>query len=571
MRRRLIGRELNYAATGFAVLLCISYCGTPAVAAQQPTADRVKHADKEPQNCLTFFVNYRAWSYSPLAQITRDNVKQLVPVWAFPTGGQNGLQAAPLVVDGVLYIENHQNHAFAVDAATGRPLWNYAYQSSRKANPSQQAVGTRGLAVGYGLVYMATRDKRLVAIDAKTGHEAWNVQVPDTTECCGITGAPLLVKDKVITGIVDGEFAHRGYLTAFDAKTGKMAWRFNTIPAPGEPGSETWPGESWKTGGGSTWFTGSYDPELNLIYWGIGNPSSDLFGEHRKGSNLYTDSLVALDADTGKLKWYFQETPHDLWDFDSNPEPVLIDASQNGQPRKLVLHSTKGGYAYVLDRQTGKLVKAFAYAQDINWSSGLDKDGKPLNPVLPAKGSSVVFCPGTLGARNFNHSAYSPRTGLWYTNDFEICDRLEPEDSDVKDGDRYFGGTFGSWQLSTKGKPNISAFDPLTGERKWAFATNYPNASSLLATAGDLIFAGDLEGYAFALDAKSGEKLWSFNTGGKVASPPVSFSVNGRQNIAISTGGGSIVERFVPDVYPEAKGHLPADASTLFVFALPPK
>jgi len=571
MRRRLIAKELNYAATALAILLYISYCGTPSVAAQEPTANRIEHADKEPQNWLTFFGNYRAWSYSPLDQITRDNVKQLVPAWAFPTGGQNGLEAAPLVVDGVLYIENHQNHVFAVDAATGRPLWEYPYQSSRKADPSLPALGTRGLAIGYGLLYMGTRDNHLVAIDAKTGKEVWNVQVPDTTECCGITGAPLLVKDKVITGIVDGEFAHRGYLTAFDAKTGKMVWRFYTIPAPGEPGSETWPGDSWKTGGGSTWFTGSYDPELNLLYWGIGNPSSDFFGEHRKGSNLYTDSLVALDADTGKLKWYFQEIPHDLWDFDSNPEPVLIDVNQNGQPRKLVLHSSKGGYAYLLDRETGKLVKTFAYAQDINWSSGLDKDGKPLNPVVPTKASDFLFCPSAGGARNFNHSAYSPRTGFWYSNDFEICGSLEPEDLDVKEGDAYFGGKISPGHLSAKGKPNISAFDPLTGERKWTFATKYPNASSLLATAGDLIFAGDLEGYAFALDAKSGEKVWSFNTGGKIASPPVSFSINGRQYIAISTGGGSLVERAVPRLYPEAKGHLPADASTLFVFALPSK
>jgi len=382
MRRHKIQCVIASAMRAAAAIMCITFCCTCSGAAQELTAKRIEHAEKEPQNWLTFYGNYRAWSYSSLDQITRENVKQLVPVWAFPTGGQTGLQAAPLVVDGVLYLENHQNHVFAVDASTGRPLWDYAYQSSRKANPSQLAVGTRGLAVGNGLVFMGTRDNHLVAIDAKTGQEVWKLQVPDTTECCGITGAPLLVKDKVLTGLYDGEFAHRGYLTAFDVKTGKMAWRFYTIPAPGEPGSESWPGDSWKTGGGSTWFTWSYDPELNLIYWGIGNPSSDLFGEHRKGSNLYTDSLVALDADTGKLNWYFQETPHDLWDFDSNPEPVLIDVNQNGQLRKLVLHSTKGGYAYLLDRQTGKLVKTFAYAQDINWSSGLDKDGKPLNPVV---------------------------------------------------------------------------------------------------------------------------------------------------------------------------------------------
>ena len=570
MRTRLIAEGLNYVGTALAILLSISYCGTPSVAAQESRAKRIEHAEKEPQNWLTFFGNYWAWSYSPLDQITRANVKQLVPVWAFPTVGQNGLQAAPLVVDGVIYIENHQNHVFAVDAASGRALWTYAYEHS-KAGLAGITLGTRGLAIGYGLVFMGTLDNHLVAIDANTGKEVWNVQVPDTTQCCGITAAPLLVKDKVITGIVGGEWAHRGYLTAFDAKTGNMAWRFYTIPEPGEPGSETWPGDSWKTGGGSTWFTGSYDPELNLIYWGVGNPSSDFFGEHRKGSNLYTDSLVALDADTGKLKWYFQEIPHDLWDFDSNPEPVLIDVNQNGQTRRLVLHSSKGGYAYLLDRETGKLLKSFPYVQDVNWSGGLDKDGKPMKPVVPAKGSDFMFCPGALGGRNFNHSAYSPRTGFWYTNDFEICGSLEPEDLDVKEGDRYFGGTMPSRQLSAKGKPNVSAFDPLTGERKWTFATKYPNASSLLATAGDLIFAGDLEGYAFALDAKTGEKLWSFNTGAKIAAPPVSFSVGGRQYIAISTGGGSIVERSVPDLYPEAKGHLPADASTLFVFALPPK
>ena len=549
-------------------LLCVILWGAGSVAAQEPAARRIEQADREPQNWLTFYGNYRAWSYSPLEQITRENVKQLVPAWAFPTGGQNGLQAAPLVVDGVLYLENHQNHVFAMEAATGRPLWTYSYEAAE--SKSQPIPGARGLAIGYGLVYMGTHDNHLVALDAKTGKEIWNVQVPDPVPCCGITGAPLLVKDKVITGVTGGEVEHRGYLTAFDAKTGKMVWRFNTTPSPGEPGSETWSGDSWKTGGASTWFTGSYDPELNLIYWGVGNPSSDFVGDRREGTNLYTDSLIALDADTGKLKWYFQEVPHDLWDFDSNAEPVLVDLNQNGRMRKLVIHSTKGGYAYVLDRETGKLVKAFPYVQNLNWSGGLDKDGKPRKPVMPVKGSNFLFCPGTIGGRNFNHSAYSPRTGLWYSNDFEICARLEPETVDAKEGERNFGGTF-AMELSPNSKPNIGAFDPLTGERKWTFATNYPNASSLLATAGDLIFAGDLGGNAFALDAKSGEKLWSFNTGGKIASPPVSFSVNGRQYVAISTGGGSIVERSLLTLYPEAKGHVPADASTLFVFALPVK
>jgi alcohol dehydrogenase (cytochrome c) len=549
------------------ILCMVLMCAGP-MAAQELTAQRIAQAEKEPQNWLTFLGNYQGWSYSPLNQITRENVKQLVPVWAFPTGGQNGLEAPPLVVDGVLYLENAQNYVFAADAATGKPLWTYAYKPSSEAT-TQGIPAARGLATGYGMVYMGTHDNHVVAIDAKTGKEAWNVEVPDTVQCCGMTGAPLLVKDKVVVGVTGGEVAHRGYLTAFDAKTGKMAWRFYTIPEPGEPGSETWPGDSWKTGGGSTWFTGSYDPELNLIYWGVGNPSSDFFGDHRKGSNLYTDSLIALDADTGKLKWYFQEIPHDLWDYDANAEAVLIDADQNGQKRKLVIHSNKGGYAYVIDRVTGKLVRAFPYVQTVNWSGGLDKDGKPINPVLPGKGSDFSFCPGTLGGRNFNHSAYSPRTGLWYSNDFELCSRIEPEELNVKEGDRFFGGTFVD-SLNPNSKPNISAFDPLTGEKRWTFPTNYLNASSLLVTAGDLLFAGDVEGHAFALDAKTGAKLWSFSTGARIAAPPVSFSVNGRQYVAVSTGGGAIAERVTTEVFPETKGHLPADASTLFVFALPP-
>jgi alcohol dehydrogenase (cytochrome c) len=548
----------------FFIFLCAIFFAASSAPAQEVTARRLEQADNEPQNWLTYYGNYRAWSYSALNQITRGNVKQLAPVWAFATGGQGGLEAAPLEADGVLYLENHQNRVFAVDAATGRPLWNYVYESK----PQGQFTAGRGLAIGYGMIFMGTNDDHLVALDAKTGKEIWNVEVQDTTRCCGIRSAPLVVKDKVITGVTGGEIAHRGYLSAFDAKTGKMVWRFYTIPAPGEPGSETWPGDSWKTGGGSTWLTGSYDPELNLVYWGVGNPSSDFFGEKRQGSNLYTGSLIALDADTGKLKWHFQEIEHDLWDYDASAEPVLIDAEQNGQRRKLVLHSNKGGHAYLLDRETGKLLRVFQYVQAENWSGGLDENGKPVNPVIPEKGKDYLFCPGALGGRNFNHSAYSPNTKWWYTSDIEFCSHFRPEEMNPKEGEGFFGGKF-DLSLSPTGKPNISAFDPLTGEKRWTFLTKYPNASSLLATAGDLIFAGDIEGYAFALDAKTGKKLWSFNTGGRISSPPISFSLNGRQYIAISTGGGGNIERFSPDIFPELKGHLPVDASTLFVFALP--
>ena len=542
--------------------------GATGAAGQEVTPERIVHAAKEPQNWLTFYGNYRAWSFSSLNQITRENVRRLVPAWTFPTGGRGGLESAPIVADGKLYLVDQQNNVFALDAGTGKLLWNYGYKPAKDGRAGNGRA--RGLAIGFGMLFMGTRENRLVALDAKTGKELWNIEIENSVKCgCGISSAPLLVKDKVITGVTGGESAHRGYISAFDAKTGQLAWRFYTIPEPGQPGSETWTGDSWKLGGGSSWFTGSYDPELNLVFWGVGNPSSDLYGGDRQGANLYTDSLVALDADTGKLRWYFQETPHDVYDFDSDPEPVLIDVQQDGQMRKLVIHSSKNGFAYVLDRETGKFVRGFPYVDTVSWAKGLDKDGKPLEPIAPEVGKDYLFCPGTQGGRNRNHSAYSPQTGLWYTTALEVCSRLTPQRQEtVNEGESFWGG-LREEQLPPNAVPHIAAFDPLTGKKQWTFPTKFFNASSLLATAGDLIFGGDIEGYAFALDAKSGQKLWSFNTGSRIASPAVSFSVNGRQYVAIDSGGGSLIEARAPLYWPEAKNHIGQEASTLFVFALP--
>lgn len=547
--------------------------GSAAVFGQQPTGTRIEHADQEPQNWLTFFGNYAAWSYSRLDQINRANVKKLVPVWAFPTGfppssiPRWGLEAAPLVMDGILYLEGPQNNVYAIDAVAGRPLWTYFYKLPNSNFPG--ARGARGLAMGPGMIFMGTQDNHVVALDLKTGAAVWNVEVENVFECgCGVTSAPLFVKDKVIVGVTGGDQAHRGYLSAFNASTGRLDWRFYTIPAPGDPGSETWPGDAWKLGGGATWFTGSYDPELNLIYWGVGNPSSDFYGEDRAGLNLYTGSLVALNADTGKLGWYFQETPHDVYDYDSAPEPVLIDIRQNGEDRKIVLHSSKNGFSYEYDRKTGQFIRSFPYVKTITWTKGLDKNGKPIGTVIPGAVKGFHFCPGVGGGRNFNHSAYSPRTGWWYSTGTEMCSSLDPAKTEVKPGEDWFGGKIAD-APNLEAQPHISAFDPATGKEQWSFPTKYVNESSLLATAGDLIFAGDLEGYVFALDARTGEKIWSFNTGGRIAAPPVSFSVNGRQYIAIASGGGSFNETVVPKLWPESAGHLPQSTSTLFVFALP--
>ena len=556
-------------------LLAVSaiLAGGCVAAAQGTMATRIEHADKEPQNWLTYYGNYGAWSYSPLNQIARENVKQIVPAWAFPAGSSMnpslrvGLEAAPLVVDGVLYLVGMQNNVYAVNAVTGKPLWNYIYQL-----PDDAVIygnkGARGLAIGDGLIYMASQDDHLVALDARTGKEVWNVVLDDFTRCrCSITSAPLYLNGKVITGVAGGDGPFRGYINGLDAKTGKLLWHFHTIPEPGEPGSETWLGDSWKIGGVATWLQGAYDPELNLVYWGPGNAFPDLRGEKRQGSNLYAASLIALNADTGKMKWYFQETPHDVYDFDSNMEPVLIDVREGSRMQKLVLHSSKNGYAYLLDRETGKFIKAFPFADTVNWTSGLDKEGKPIEALTPSEiTTDRLTCPGPAGARNFNHSAYSPRTGWWYTSSTELCSHITPPKNPTGDQNIRVGR-----EINPDSPPHIGAFDPLTGKKQWEFATKYFNQSSLLATAGDLIFGGDLEGDAFALDARTGKKLWSFNTGGRIVAPPVSFSVNGRQFVAIASGGGASIDGQIANFWPETRDRLPQAAATLFVFALPEK
>ncbi len=552
--------------TYFLPLLLLAASAT-ALAQKPTTSSRLEHAEKEPQNWLTYYGNYNGWSYSQLNQITRENVRQLVPVWTFPAGFpppnlglRQGLESAALVVDGVLYFEGMQNNVYAVDAATGKELWNYTYKWGEK--PIGGIKGARGLAYADGRVFMGSQDNHLVALDAETGNEDWNVEVQDFFQCvCKITGAPLIVKDKVITGVAGGGQLHmRGYIDAFDIKTGQRVWHFDTIPSPDQPGGDTWPGDTWKMGGGATWNTGTYDPELNLVYWGTGDPSPAYKPDTRPGANLYATSLLALDADTGKLKWYFQETPHDLYDYDSQPEAMILDLEIGGKKRKVVLHASKNGFAYIYDRETGQFLRAYPYGSP-NWAKGIDENGKPVDPLVPEQQTDFIICPSMAsGARGINHGAYSPRTGLWYTTDFELCSYL-------KDGDTPPVET-----LNPKVLPNITAFEPATGKKVWTFNTKFYNMSSLLTTAGDLIFGGDLEGNAFALDAKTGQQLWTFNTGGRISSPPVTYSVGGRQFVAISSGGGSQTETFVPRLYSaETKGRVPQPNATLFVFALPEK
>ncbi len=420
-------------------------------------------------NWPTYGGDHSAWRYSRLHQITTDNVSNLVPVWAFQTGDyENGLQVTPIVVGGVMYVSTSRNRVFALNATTGDLLWRYDY------NPVQGSIfgnQNRGVAIGHGLVFMGTADSYLVALDQKTGKEVWKVAVQDLQQCgCNITGAPLVVKDKVVVGGTGGDLAHRGSLSAFDAKTGRLAWRFFTTAGPGDPGHDTWSGDSWKYGGGAPWMTGSYDPELDLLFWGTGNAAGDFYGDSRQGDNLYTASVVALEPDTGKLRWHYQEVPHDVWDYDSASECILADMPVDGRERKLLLHPTKTGHTWILDRTNGEFVGVWPFVKEINWIRGITEDGKLVGRNEPKIGSPAFVCPSALGGKNWNQAAYSPRTRWLYIPTIRLCNELFVQEQNPAEGKLFMGGF---WRMK---KPegveqfsSVAAFDPVTGEKQWEF------------------------------------------------------------------------------------------------------
>lgn len=524
---------------------------------------------------------HAAWRYSELDQINTDNVSRLVPAWIFQTGDYtDGLQVTPIVVDGVMYISTNNNHVIALNAATGEQIWRYEYQGQASGGFWVQFQHhNRGVAVANGKVFVGTYDNYVVAIDAKIGNEVWKVNVDNAEQCgCMIRSAPLVAKDKVIVGGTGGDGAHRGYITAFDVDTGRLAWRFYVIPGPGEKGNETWKGDSWKYGGGAPWMTGSFDPELNLTYWGTGNAAPDFYSGDRvvdpnnvdTDVNLYTASVVALDVDSGKLRWYYQEVPNDVWDYDAAYETILFDGEIDGSMRKLLVHMNKSGVTYLLDRETGELLNTFIVPEETNWITGVGKDGKLLGRRDPKVGEIQNFCPsGFFGAKSWNQMAYSPRTNWIYTPTIEVCMDIEARQQDPVEG-RFFVGGSGAASLPA-GRDNYShldAYDPVTGERKWSYPYRYLLLSSVLATAGDLLFAGNPEGHFFALDTRTGNELWRYQTGAGHRGSAVTYEVDGRQFVATPTGWGSIIGGMAAGLFPGA-GENWRGGSTLVVFALP--
>lgn len=529
-------------------LLIIAAGSLPA----QVSFDRLLNAQKEPQNWLTYSGTAMSQRHTALDQITPQNVKNLELQWVFQARSLEKFEATPLVIDGIMYTVQAPNDVVALDAVTGRVFWTYSYAPALDARPCCGRVN-RGLAILGDTLFMGTIDAHLVAIDAKSGHPLWNVQVAKASAGYALTHAPLVVKDKVIVGTAGGEFGVRGFIAAYDVRTGKEAWRFYTIPGPGEPGHETWAGDSWKYGGGSVWVTGSYDPALNLTYWGIGNPGPDYNGDVRLGDNLYSDCVVALDADTGKLKWYYQFSPHDEFDYDAVQVPVLADIEWQGQQRKAMLWANRNGFMYVLDRTTGQFLQGKAFVK-VNWATGFDEKGRPMRAPgkLPTADGTLIY-PGNQGGTNWYSPSYSPGTGLFYIPVWENYSSVFIKAPvEYEEGRRYMGasprstiGVFRGPQQNTRkeeeGFGAVRAFDPKTGEKKWEFKMADVTDAGILTTASNLLFSGGREGYFFALDARTGELLWKASLGGAIASGPMSYSVGGRQYVAVSAGSGLFV------------------------------
>jgi len=547
------------------------------------TFDRLLKADQEPGNWLMYSNTYNSWRFSRLNQINTENVKNLHVKWLFQGRHVEKFETTPLVVDGIMYLTRPENDVYALDAETGRALWFYHHQNPERTFNCCGKVN-RGLAILGNRLFMNTLDMHLIAIDAKTGQELWKTKIHDYAASGGYaaTGAPLAVKDKVIVGMAGGEHPISGFLDGYDAATGKKLWRFNTIPQPGEANFGTWAGDSWKTGGVATWNNGSYDPETNTIFWGTSNPWPDYNGDFRAGDNLYSCSLLALDPDTGKLKWHFQFTPHDLHDWDSTQNPVLIDVEFRGRQRKVIAAPNRNGFFYLLDRNTGEFLFAKAFVRQ-TWASGFDDKGRPQliagNDPTP-EGTDKVF-PGVDGGANWMSHSYSPLTKFLYVfarDEQRLFTKNAVRHAPGEDGEAPAsqpppggragregaaapgagrggrpaggGGMFGAGG-NTPGAgggggrrsfaPEASwgrviAIDPPTGEIKWEHKVVTPPWGGVMATAGNLVFGGTLEGVVFALDARTGQRLWYFSGNDRVYASPISYLANGKQYVSLAVG-----------------------------------
>jgi alcohol dehydrogenase (cytochrome c) len=486
---------------------------------------------------ITFGGSYDNQRHSPLTQITPANVEGLVPQWTFQTGTLGNFETTPLLRDNILYVTGPQNVAWALDARTGRQIWRYRRELPNDLTACCGLVN-RGFAMLGDKLFMVTLDAHLLALDMRTGAIVWDATLEEYRNGYAATIAPIVAKDKIIVGVAGGEFGIRGFIDAYDAQTGKRAWRFYTIPGPGEPGNDTWAGDSWKTGGASAWVTGAFDPELNLLYYGIGNPGPDYHSESRLGDNLYSDSIVALDADTGKLRWHYQFTPHDVHDWDATEVPVLADLTIAGQPRKVVMFANRNGFYYTLDRTNGRIILAKPFVMT-TWAKEIGRDGRPVvEPGHTPDENGEITCPDITGGTNFWPPTFDPSTRTFFVNAREACMTFYSWKPDYKPGERFTGGAgqrYTSTTMPVYGA--LRAIDPTTGERKWEFKYLRPSTAGLLTTASGLIFSGDNDGNVLALDSRSGTLLWRYQMGANLhGTSAISYMVDGRQHVLVPAG-----------------------------------
>ena len=528
----LFGRTLQLTAA-------IVAAGAWTVAAQQIAAPQVTPQDlrdglKDASRWLTYSGDYTNQRHSPLTQITPENVHRLSAQWAFQTDTLGKFEATPLVVDGVIYLTGPLDTGWALDARTGRQLWRY-----RRELPGNLIACCGLVNRGYGVLgdrlFKTTLDAHVVAYSMKTGTVIWDTVMENYRNGYSATAAPLVVKDKVVVGMAGAEYGVRGFIDAYDAQTGKRSWRFFTTAGPDDPGHTTWRGmdpKAWEKGGGSTWATGAYDPELNLVYWGTGNAGPDYDGSAREGDNLYTASIVALDADTGRLRWHYQFTPHDVWDWDSTQNPVLADLTIGGQPRKVVMFANRNGFFYLLDRATGKLIRGKPFIET-SWAKEIRADGRPMllpNSIPSEEGTRV--CPDQSGGTNWMPPSFDKALGLLFLTARESCGIFYTWKDNYNPGDSYRGGA-----VQRVGDPRsaLRAIDVASGERRWDFPYASQSWAGVLSTASGLVFAG-ASGNFMAFDARTGKNLWHFQTGSALYAGAITYMVDGRQYVLLPSG-----------------------------------
>src|SRR5579862_824485 len=491
-------------------------------------------------NWTSYNGDYTGRRYSSLQEINSSNIARLRAAWTFHPGNTQRLEATPVVVRGVMYVTS-ANDVFALDAQTGRVVWHYQRPVSSGLLDDAAAHKSRGVAVWQNWVYSETDDAHLLCLDARSGVLRWDIEYADKTKHYGATSAPLVVNGMVIVGTSGGDSGVRGFVAGFDAAAGTMKWRLWTIPAPGEFGSESWPGDSYLHGGATTWMPGTYDPELDTVYWTTSNAAPDFVGDTRPGDDLYTACVLAIDPNTGKLKWHFQFTPHDLYDYDANETPVLVNAEENGVTRRLLVQANRNGFLYILDRTNGKLVRATRFLKEVTWATGIDEAGRPILSSLIPTADGTRICPGIDGGTNWYSPSYNPVTRMLYFVALEGCSLFVAGPSEYKDGATYY--TTGTKKIPTEGQQKaLLAYTIPEGKIIW----HYPQVGrgtswgGTLTTAGGLVFFANDSGAFEAVEAQTGHSLWQFNTGRSLHASPMSYAVDGVQYVTLAAGSDVI-------------------------------